>query len=697
LSLVWCLCYVRSSFDELVATKGFGMSACCGYLEDSVALMQCVRTLNAEKYKDHAKRDTLFVTYISNHVLSYAASFSFYNLFQLTVKHYPLLIFDEENSLDYYPKDRRWNKIKLLHDGLNSWGKNYSFIVYLDADIMLHKFFSILEYVMEKSKEFSYHNVILSEDLLDYGNSGVLILKNNDWTLSFLQRWWDLRGAKNVFCDQHALNMLSLLLEDSHEIHHLKIVPFPLINSKFPSIISFEDGLDWTDYTYFLKVPSLIHFLGEYAEVRSQIGLNYTKRLCKFLERVDDLVKQNELDTYETFTWTPLKIDLIRLKYSALHNILEPKLSLFQVSVSNTTSNGTKIASELLEVIKNYCQYEKDILSGRHRFSKFSSYDHSYSEMINEISGGCQRYYLSYSEILGNSLHIHYMNFRQSTASDWYSLLTGFLSFYDLKVSSSAFNITFVEDYSQKIHIYEQEYGFLEFLLNDLIKMIDHFSFLPSTEKRTIKSFLSLSFIEKKVTLLSAVCSFYREKSDIRLPVVIADEERDFRNLAEDLLAFANRQVKDKHGHGASDSYPLSDVNITAALKYEQILVSDLYSLIEYARNKTDNNVVENPTLQNYIFQYIESCGSLSKFYYLLGQEQESLEWCELALINMNSLVKEYHGELRSIVELQKSINSQCSHVYLNINETKSRLYEVTGNSLRYHARNLSEPLSVLY
>jgi hypothetical protein len=690
--LAWFLCYVKSSFDEFVVTKGFGLSACCDYVEDYVALMGCVKTLNSKKLKDvEVSKDILVVTYISNHILSYASNFAFYNLFQLRSHHFPFLIFDDENSIDYYPKDRRWNKIKLLHDGLDSWGKHYGCILYLDADILLDKYFGTLHtLVLRPINKFSDIDVILSEDLLDYGNSGVLILKNTDWTRSFLQRWWDLREAKNVFCDQHALNFLSLQLADSDEIHHLRILPFPVINTKFPSIVTFEDGTDQnTDSSPPFAVP-LVHFLGEYAEVRTQIGLDYSKKLCHFLGYHEHFVNENAKDS--DFPRL-LKIDLIKLKFSTLQKMIDEKFLILQYSVSDDSS--TIIWNDVLELIKSYCQFEKDIRR-EPESSKLSPYDHRYFRMINETSGSCQRYYLSYSELLGNALHIRYMNFRQSSTSDWYPLLTDFLSFYDLKVSVSTFNITFVDDYSQKMHIYNQEYGLMKFLQSDLMKIIEQHSLQPAEKKKAINNYLSFSFIEKRITMLSSVCKFFREKLSFPLPRVIVDESCEHNFIEVEFKQYEECQIRQsniKKDKLALWNFPLTGVNISEALSFEQILVSDLYSLIEYAQNETSINT-NNPALQNYIFQYIESCGSLSKLYYLSAHEEQSLEWCELAVSNMRSLAHEYHGELRPIVNLQKSIYSQCAQAYMNINETKSKFYEVTGRSLRYHARNLSAHLS---
>lgn len=80
-----------------------------------------------------------------------------------------------------------WYKIRLLIDLLKE--NKYEYVMFMDADaVFVREDFNIID-IIEKHKEF---NLICSGDFgPDIVNSGVMIFKNCEWSIDFLERVWD--------------------------------------------------------------------------------------------------------------------------------------------------------------------------------------------------------------------------------------------------------------------------------------------------------------------------------------------------------------------------------------------------------------------------------------------------------------------------------------------------------------------------
>ena len=107
------------------------------------------------------------------------------------------------------PADVRWNKVKLLIDALDpisGWAKDADFIAWLDADAIILDLGLRLEAVMEEQHPDA--DFLASADIRQgYINSGMLLLRNTEWTRTFLSRWWNAADRSTV-CDQDAFDIV---------------------------------------------------------------------------------------------------------------------------------------------------------------------------------------------------------------------------------------------------------------------------------------------------------------------------------------------------------------------------------------------------------------------------------------------------------------------------------------------------------
>jgi hypothetical protein len=100
--------------------------------------------------------------------------------------------------------DYRWNKIRLLVEALQTYAKQYKYVVWIDSDAIILDFGWKIETFIEP---FPHVDIFASADIRQgLINTGVLIVRNTVWSLSFLEQWWAIADRKTT-CDQDAFDM----------------------------------------------------------------------------------------------------------------------------------------------------------------------------------------------------------------------------------------------------------------------------------------------------------------------------------------------------------------------------------------------------------------------------------------------------------------------------------------------------------
>ena len=116
---------------------------------------------------------------------------------------------------------------------------------------------------------YSNHDLIMSADALDVGNTGFLIIRNTDWTRRFFATWWLQRGSKFTFCDQHVLN--KLYHEKIEWRQRIKILPSHELNSIWPAMENLRSD------------HRILHLMGELNVYRDAVFENISRTTCAAL------------------------------------------------------------------------------------------------------------------------------------------------------------------------------------------------------------------------------------------------------------------------------------------------------------------------------------------------------------------------------------------------------------------------------
>ncbi len=321
-------------------------SDCCQYMYKVKDLYTCLSDYLIQQHNPNLQHryPILVATYISTGIQDYASYFLLNNAIYSHYQGYPMKVLTDESD-NYAPDDRRWNKIPAIRDGLSSWAKLADYVVFMDADLMVINHALNLTHIILQYPEA---NIILGEDALDFGNSGFLIVKNSLWSKRFLDRWWSMKDrTPHTFCDQHVLNKLSVQLEEESNLYpYVQLVPSKQFNSIWPPIETFNHS------------DSVLHMLGEFSTTRVTIGKAFMEKLCPIVSsnsgKVTDplkntVIKKSLLSKEELET---SKTNAVKIRfYEHLHKINEHSLS----SDRDERQNYIDDYEEMLGIIEHMC------------------------------------------------------------------------------------------------------------------------------------------------------------------------------------------------------------------------------------------------------------------------------------------------------------------------------------------------------
>jgi hypothetical protein len=213
------------------------LTKCCQYLESSQELLHCAnKSASNHFYKDTMQTKIASVSYSTSGILDYGAYSMAVNTFYSEVNSYGMRLLTPEDGARYEPRDERWNKVKILLDALNpetGWGRQLEYILWLDSDLIFLDIGMKIEEIMENYK--SYDILFSADPQLENGvvNSGLFIVKNNEWSRQFLHDWW-YSYDRILGMDQH---IFSKLWESGQPdiANHIKILRTDALNTHFPS------------------------------------------------------------------------------------------------------------------------------------------------------------------------------------------------------------------------------------------------------------------------------------------------------------------------------------------------------------------------------------------------------------------------------------------------------------------------------
>jgi len=176
------------------------------------------------------------VTFLSESVVHYGAFAVAINAVYAERNGYKLQVFGFPKIPTIEP-DARWNKVRLLMEEVNLvlWKRDRDclFVVWLDADLVILDLDMKIELIMAALPDA---DIVMSKDVARSeftSNSGFIIVRASDWSLAFLEKWWNTFDRRKC-CDQNAFTWLyDELDEDSRK--HVALLPPDAINSNFPA------------------------------------------------------------------------------------------------------------------------------------------------------------------------------------------------------------------------------------------------------------------------------------------------------------------------------------------------------------------------------------------------------------------------------------------------------------------------------
>lgn len=278
LCTVLLMVIARGGVDGALVVEGTDHSvlSCCSVLKEKEKLsraatvdkmIQCVNSSSA--YTQKIVPDSVVYTmFASPEVYPYASHATLANGAFFEYNGYPARLLSAESGDDFYPKDRRWNKVKAAVRALKGdggWASDTKALVSIDTDLIILDWDLSVEEILDNHPEA---DLILSADALDIGNTGFLIIRNTAWAVTFFEEWWDSRFMKHTFCDQHVLNKLYATLRKKGEAHKVAVLSNTAVNSQWPAIETMD------------KHDRVLHLMGETVPYRAAVASHASSITC---------------------------------------------------------------------------------------------------------------------------------------------------------------------------------------------------------------------------------------------------------------------------------------------------------------------------------------------------------------------------------------------------------------------------------
>jgi hypothetical protein len=335
------VCLLSLVIPLLGAIERYSASECCHHINatastaDDTSLMACVNgslsfiqdippsSSSSSSSSSSQESSMIWSLFASPQVYSYAAHTTLVNALYFEYHNFTARMLSESTGDDWYPKDRRWNKIRSVVkalDPLEGWARGVDVMIFIDTDLLILDWQGLQ--VQSLLDEHPRAHILMSRDALDVANTGFMIIRNTPWALEFFRAWWDGRDMPFTFCDQHVLNKLvanlnkkkgaknknndinddglhsegeeeavvidgtgsSMIGSDSNETvdeEKVAILSPTAINSRWPAIETFS------------SIDKVLHLMGESNPYRSTVAKYASTSVC-------EVVKTLTSDTSDT-------------------------------------------------------------------------------------------------------------------------------------------------------------------------------------------------------------------------------------------------------------------------------------------------------------------------------------------------------------------------------------------------------------
>ena len=186
-------------------------------------------------------------------------------------------VYLNDESANYCPMDVRWNKVKILAEGMKTWGRGMDYLLWLDADlIFLDMNFDIIGDIVSNTSIHHGGEIFMSAESAGSStmiNSGSILIKNSDFTAKFLKDWWGNENDRKFYSDQEQFDIVyhRMVAAADPKVQKIVILPPDAMNSDPPAMTNQKDS------------NKVLHLMGEHTLFRAAVFSSGFKEICRFL------------------------------------------------------------------------------------------------------------------------------------------------------------------------------------------------------------------------------------------------------------------------------------------------------------------------------------------------------------------------------------------------------------------------------
>jgi tetratricopeptide (TPR) repeat protein len=274
--------YASPSFHSLNSLPSF---SCCQSILSPEELDKCSYSFDHDSaLLSHSPRHQYkiaIVSYSTPNILNYSAYTHAINTLYSQHNGYYFRQLNQTNG-QFDSEDERWNKIMILRSSLLTWARAFDYLIWIDADAIVLNFqFHFDDLIAQHPSAdliaSSENHELLISNLFSCGgsankiNTGLIIVKNTQWSLDFLLSYWN-HSDRRTYHDQTVFDFLYTEMErasSSTDItSHIVILPPAALNSNSPVSLWFKPD------------QPVLHLLGEHIDYRQLVFRNIFQSIC---------------------------------------------------------------------------------------------------------------------------------------------------------------------------------------------------------------------------------------------------------------------------------------------------------------------------------------------------------------------------------------------------------------------------------
>lgn len=153
-----------------------------------------------------------------------------------------------------------WSKIIFVQDAL----KDYEWVFWIDADAVFTNFSLDIERYIQLGAD-----LFLAKEIKDVFNTGVFLIRRNEWSFWLLGELWKMRNDKHEWWEQGAFNKLAFQGKCGNRMVHYRMSDIQTSPSPL-SVLDYHEG--WSPEHF------IAHVLGPYTQKEK---LHYLKQCLK--------------------------------------------------------------------------------------------------------------------------------------------------------------------------------------------------------------------------------------------------------------------------------------------------------------------------------------------------------------------------------------------------------------------------------